>query len=451
MQLDLVRDLPLGRQLERRLRDLIRTGGLALGARLPSTRSLAADLGVSRGVVVGVYAQLAAEGYVTLRRGALPTVAARGREPLPVDAETRLDVPIARARFNLRPDLPDLALFPRRDWLATERRALRRAANTDLAYGEPFGAFELRRELAGFLMRTRGAVGDADRVNVTAGSGQALFVLALLLRNRGVRRLAVEDPGHRWRTRVLEESGLELVPVPVDEGGLDVDALPDVAAVVLAPDHHYPSGVSLAPERRRALIEWAVAGDRLIVELDFDGHFRYAGPFAGALQAFAPEHVVYVGSASALLAPTLRLGWALLPAALIVPFAELMMTTVGCTARLSQLALADFIASGCLDRQLRKARAAYLRRRDVMVETIAKHMPDSRVGEARAGLFAHVSLETDEAAVLAAARARGIALDGVNENSLEPRPPGLVVGFAAEPEARLRRAVRELAAACELS
>jgi GntR family transcriptional regulator/MocR family aminotransferase len=446
LQLELDRARPLGRQLEGLLRGLIRSEALPLGARLPATRVLATDLGVSRGVVVGAYAQLAAEGYLALRRGAAPVVAARSHEVRPVEGEVEPDVPIARARFNLRPDVPDLGLFPRRAWLAAERAVLRCAANTDLAYGEPFGSIALRRQLASFLVRTRGVVAHADRVNVVAGSSQGLLVLALLLRNRGVRRIAIEDPGHRWRSRVLLEAGLELVPVPVDEFGLRVEQLPDVAALVVSADHHYPLGVTLVPDRRRLLVDWAVAGNRLIIEHDYDGHFRYAGPAPGALQNLAPEHVAYVGSASALLAPTLRLGWSVLPAALIVPFAELLFTTVGCTPRLTQLALAELIATGSLERHLRKARSVYRRRREVLVATIARHLPDAVVGGAPAGLFVPVSLPRHERVVLAAARDRGIVVDGLSENALAPMPPTLVIGFAAEPEARLRRAVRELAA-----
>jgi GntR family transcriptional regulator/MocR family aminotransferase len=447
-QLELDRARPLGRQLDGILRDLIRAETVAVGSRLPSTRALASELGVSRGVVVGVYDRLAAEGYLALRRGAPPVVAAGGLDVRPIDDEIAEDVPIAKARFNLRPDLPDLSLFPRRAWLAAERLTLKCAADTDLAYGQPFGAAELLRELAGFLGRTRGALAEPDRLNVTAGAAQAIFVLALLLRNRGARRIAVESPGHPWRHGVLVESGLEIVPVPVDELGLQVDRLPDVDALVLSPGHQYPLGVVLSPERRRALVDWAVAGNRLIVEHDHDGHFRYDGRPVGALQALAPEHVAYVGGVSALLAPTLRLGWVLLPAALIVPFGELVLMTVGCAPRLTQLALAQLIASGGMDRHLRKARSVYRVRREVAIQAIERHLPDAEVGGAPVGLFVHVSLR-DEARALEAARSRGIVVHGVLENALADGRPGLALGFAAEPEARLRRAIRELGAALQ--
>jgi len=437
-------DAPLGLQIEQRIRGLIRSGGLPAGAELPSTRALAADLGVSRGVVVGAYAQLAAEGYIALRRGAAPTVALRARQPEPSPAGS--DVAFAGARFNLRPDLPDLALFPRQDWLAACRSSLRRAANADLAYGEPFGAIELRRHLAPFLARTRGVVAGSERTGIFTGTTQALFTLASVLREQGARRIAVEDPGHRWRTRALAATGLEVVPVPVDGQGLCVDLLPgDVSAVVVSPDHQFPLGVSLAPERRRALVEWAAAADRLVLEHDYDGHFRYDRPPAGTLQGLAPEHVAYVGGASALLAPTLRIGWAALPARLVVPVANRTFATGIAAPRLSQLALADLIASGSLDRHLRRARTAYRRRRDVLVTALGRRFGAAAVAGVAAGLYVCLHLtNTDEAELLAAARARGFALDGVNEHALRPQPHGLVLGFAAAPEPTLRRAVTSL-------
>jgi GntR family transcriptional regulator/MocR family aminotransferase len=440
LALRLDRRQPLGLQIERQLRALIRAGGLPSGAELPSTRALAADLGVSRGVVVGAYAQLAAEGYISARRSAAPTVAAVPHEP-EGGRGVEIDVPIAGVRYNLRPDLPDLGLFPRSQWLAASRASLQRAANTDLAYGEPFGTAVLRHELAPFLARTRGVVATPERTGVFGGSTHALFVLASVLRSRGARRIGVEDPGHRWRTRALAASGLEVVPVPVDGDGLCVDHLVDVDAVVVSPDHHFPTGVALSPERRRALVEWAVDGGRLVLEHDYDGHFRYDRPPAGALQALAPEHVAYVGSASALLAPTLRTGWAVVPAELVVPVANELFSSVVAMPRLTQLALADFIARGYLDRHLRKARALYKRRRDIATAALAAAAAGPPVG-----LYLHVPLPdgTDEPSLLDAARRRGFALDGVNEHALSAQPPALVLGFAASPEPTLKRALGAL-------
>jgi GntR family transcriptional regulator/MocR family aminotransferase len=426
--------LPPGLQLERQVRALVAAGGLPVGTVLPSTRALAADHGVSRGVAVRAYAQLAAEGYIALRRGAAPVVVATVDEASPPPRPAR-DVPVAGARYNLRPDLPDLGLFPRAQWLAATRAAVQRAVDADLAYGDPLGAAELRHRIAPFLVRTRGVVATPERTAIFAGSSHALHALASTLRTRGARTMAIEDPGHRWRTRAVRAAGLEVLPVRVDDEGLCVDELPDADAVLVSPDHHFPFGVALSATRRRALAAWAREADRIVVEHDYDGHFRYDRPPAATLQALAPEHVAYVGSASALLAPTLRLGWAVLPAQLVEPLFDELFSTVIAQPRLAQLALAEFVARGYLDRHLRRARAAYRRRR-ALVEGRG----------APAGLFVHVPLprDGDEAAVLAAARARGIAVDGVNEHAIRPQPPGLAVGFAAAPEPTLRRALAEL-------
>jgi GntR family transcriptional regulator/MocR family aminotransferase len=435
---------PLGLQIERWLRGLVQSQALPVDSRLPSTRSLAVDLGVSRGVVVGAYAQLAAEGYIELRRGAAPTVAATGRAP--DDVRVDPDVPIARARATC---LPDFAFFPRTQWLTAVRASVERARAGDFSYGEPFGAGELRLRLAPFLTRTRGVVAAPNRTGIFAGASQALLVLATVLRAAGARRIGVEDPSHRWRTNTISASGLEVVPVPVDGEGLRVDEIPDVSAIVVSPDHQFPLGVTLPPRRRRALVEWAAAGDKLIIEHDYDAHFAYDQIRTGALQALAPEHIAYLGSTSALLAPAIRIGWAVLPARFVEPVAhELFAAAIG-TPRLTQLALAEFVARGYLDRHLRRTVAAFKRRRETLVEALKRAFPDTTVQGRAVGLYVSLPLPhgTDEARLLAAARRRGVALDGFNEHSTSPQPPGLVVGFAAAPEATLRYGVSLLKAA----
>ncbi len=443
LELGLDRARPLTAQVEEHVRGLIRSGALAPEARLPSTRALAHDLGVSRGVVVSAYAQLAAEGFIRLRPGAVPLVGVTGRAAEPVSYEP--EFPLARARYNLRPDLPDLGLFPRADWLRSCRRSLAVAANTDLSYGNPFGAIRLRSQLAPFLARTRGVLADADRTGIFSGATHALLVLGAVLRAAGAVRVGVEDPCHRWRTRVLAASGIEVVGIPIDEHGLRVDALGDVDAVLVSPDHNFPTGVVLSPDRRSALVDWAAAGSRLVIEDDHDGHFRYGGIHAGALQALAPEHVAYVGSASALLAPAVRLGWAVLPARLVAPVADRLFVTALATSRLMQLALAEMIEHGYLDRHLRRSHAAYKRRRAVLLRSLARHFPDAEVGGAPVGLFVPVRM-AGEGLLLHRARKRWIALDGLNEHGLSSQPSGLVLGFAATPEPALQRAVKALAA-----
>jgi GntR family transcriptional regulator/MocR family aminotransferase len=402
-------------------------------------------------VVVGAYAQLAAEGYLETRRGAAPVVraVAHEREESP---QPESDAPTASARYNLRPDLPDPALFPRSAWSSAGRAALQRAADADLAYGEPFGSIVLRHRLAPFLARTRLVDATPERTAVFAGSTQALHVLASVLREQGATRIAVEDPGHRWRTRALSSAGLEVVPVAVDARGLAVDELrTDVSAVVVSPEHQFPTGATLAPERRRELVAWAVEGGRLVIEHDYDGCFRYDRSPAGSLQQLAPEHVAYVGSASALLAPTVRLGWAVVPARLVIPVANRIFGTAIATPRIPQLTLAELIDRGVFDRQLRRATAAYRARRRLVETLVPREVSRASVRGAASGLFVRVALAEgeDEAALLTSARVRGISLDGVNEHTLTPQPPGLVVGFGALAEPSLRRAIRALGRAAQ--
>jgi len=446
LQLD--RGQPLALQVERWIRGLVNSQTLPVGSRLPSTRALALDLGISRGVVVGAYAQLAAEGYIELRRGASPAVAATGRAP--DDVRVDPDVPIARARATC---LPDFGFFPRRDWLAVTRAVLQRARGGDFSYGEPFGAGALRLELAPFLARTREIVAVPDRTAIFAGATQALLALGAVLRAGGARRIAVEDPSHRWRRNTIAASGLEVVPVPVDEEGLRVDRIRDVSAVVVSPEHQFPLGVALSPRRRRELVEWAAAGDALVIEHDYDVHFRYDQSRTGALQALAPEHVAYVGSTSALLAPAVRIGWGVLPARLVEPVAHHLFATAIGAPRLMQLALAEFVARGYLDRHLRRTTAAFRRRREALVEALRRDLPRARLQGAAVGLYLSVALPngTDEAKLLAGARRRGVALDGFDEHGVQRHEPGLVLGFASAPEPTLAYAVELLEAAWEES
>lgn len=206
-----------------------------------------------------------------------------------------------------------------------------------------------------------------------------------------------------------------------------------------SPEHSFPLGLTLSPPRRRALVQWAVANDTIVIEHDYDGHFRYDRVPTAALQALAPEHVAYVGTASAILVPTIRLGWSILPSRLVEQLAGATARNVFALPRLAQLALAEFIASGYLDRQLRRARSAYKKRRELVTATL-------RVRGTPGGLFVCVPLEptADEARVLATVRQQGFALDGVQANAIGPAEPGLVIGFAASSEPSLRRALDRL-------
>ncbi len=462
---------PLRAQLERALRDAIREGRLHAGTKLPSTRALAGELGLSRGVVVEAYAQLVAEGYLVARQGAPTRVAAvtaaGAADVAPparlgsADADAAAAVAHARRSwigsatptYDLRPWAPDLGAFPRAAWASSVRTVLRKAPDAMLGnHVEPRGAAELRVVLAAYAGRSRGVATNADRMVITGGITGAVSAIGGALRSRGVRRIAIEDPGFTVHRLLLARAGLEVLSMPVDEDGIDVDALAasDAQAVLVAPAHQYPLGAVLAPERRTALLAWARERDALVIEDDYDGEYRYDREPVGALQGLDPERVVYLGSVSKMLAPALRMGWAALPGDLVLDVG-LRVTAAGGTPMLDQLTLADFIDRGELDRHLRRMRPVYRGRREALLTAIAEELPSARVVGIAAGLSFTLLIDgLDEAAACVEAGRRGIAVWGLGSFRGEPAeddPTGLIVGYGALPEAAARRAVAELAAA----
>jgi GntR family transcriptional regulator/MocR family aminotransferase len=438
---------PLHTQLERALREDVRAGRLPAGARLPSSRDLAAQLGVSRGVVVEAYAQLAAEGYLATRRGSGTRVAAglaRATDGAPVG-----DAPRASARWTFHPGQPDLAGFPRAAWQASLRRALQAMPDAALGYGSPRGSRELRAALVEHLGRTRGVVARPDRMLVTSGFQQAFALVCRALVRAGATRVAVEDPGWFGHVLALRDAGLEPVPIGVDADGARVEELDGlgVDAVVVTPAHQAPMGGVLAPERRAWLLAWAQRKGALIVEDDYDAEYRYDREPVGALQGVAPELVVYAGTASKILAPALRLGRLVVPSGLARPLVEAKSLADLGTPILEQLALADFVARGELDRHLRRMRRRYRSRRDALLAALAEHLPRARVQGVAAGLHAVALMDDgafDEAALMRDAWARGIEVHGLSLNRLTPGRPGLVLGYAAMPEPAIAAATAEL-------
>jgi GntR family transcriptional regulator/MocR family aminotransferase len=447
--------LPRRAQLETGLREAIRSGRLRPDARLPSSRSLAAELDVSRRLVVEAYEQLAAEGYIVPRRGSGTRVAPPAQIAPDGAAGTpaRPDpVPPPLAGIDLFPGAPDLALFPRRTWGRALRQALAQLPDARLSYGELAGTTELRVALAEHLGRVRAAAAGADRVVVTAGYQQGLRLFCQMVRGRGGRRIAVEDPGYPVAAWTIESERLEVVPVPIDDDGIDVAALAAAApdAVVVTPAHALPLGAVLAPARRRQLVAWARAEKALILEDDYDAELRYDRGPAGTLQGLAPDVVVLAGTASKTLAPALRLGWLLMPAELVpIAIAGRAMADGG-GPRIDEWALADLISSGAFDRHVRAARQHYRGKRAVLLEALAADLPDARVRGIAAGL--HVVLELPHGAgeeeVIDRARAAGVHVYGLAAfTRRHSQPPSLVLGYGLAGERELRRAVATIAAA----
>ena len=436
---------PLHRQLEQGLREAIRDGRLPAATGLPSSRAFAAQLGVSRGIVVEAYEQLVAEGYLASRPGGATRVA---RSAIAAPFHQPETEP-ARAEFDFRPGRPDVSEFPRAVWLRSLRAALLRAPSDRLTYLGGHGIPELRVALATYLNRARGTAADPVDVVICSGFAQGLALTARAMRARGARVVAVEDPSDPEYRATLAAAGLDTVGVPVDEHGLRVDLLErlDVDGVVVTAAHQYPTGGVLPPDRRAALADWAARAGALIIEDDYDAEFRYDREPVGAIQGLCRDVVVYAGSASKVLAPGLRLGWLLSPPALTRSLIEGKQAADMGSPALDQLAFADVLERGELDHHLRRMRPIYRGRRDALLDALARHLPDLRPGGAAAGLhvLAWLPDDVDEAAVVEAAAEAGIALGGLAARRIAPGPGGLIFGYGVIAQASIEPGIARLA------
>jgi GntR family transcriptional regulator/MocR family aminotransferase len=444
VELDRAGPEPLHRQLANGLRDAIRTGRLAPATRLPSTRVLAADLGVSRRLVVDAYSQLTAEGFLLSRHGSGTRVATVDTASAPErdtgKAARRLDVDFA-------PGSPDLSSFPRHAWLRALRQGLAEIESHAFGYVAPQGLDTARIAVADYLRRTRGVLADPQHIVLCSGATQAIALLASALADQ---RLAMEDPGFWLHRMVLRHNGIEPVAVPVDDDGLDVAALSDSSATTIlsTPAHQSPTGVVLSATRRTALVQWARA-DHLVIEDDYDAEYRYDRAPVGALQGIAPDRVVYVGSTSKTLAPGLRIGWMVLPAHLVGPVAMHKALADTGSSVMDQLAFAKLLTSGGYDRHLRQMRRRYAARRNALLHALARYLPEATVLGAAAGVHLTVRLPDDCPVAELVRRAADMR---VRVEPLAPcyadeaaAPPGLMLGYANVTETQIVEGVRLLA------
>lgn len=430
------------------LRDAARSGRLAPGTLLPPSRTLAVDLGLARNTVADAYAELVAEGWLASRQGAgtwvvdtaRPPTQAASIPPRPYGARV---APV----HNLMPGSPDVSEFPRSQWAGCMRRALMNAPTEALRMGDPRGRPELRSALADYLARARGVRASADSIVICAGVRHAV---ELLVRTLG-GPVAVEAFGLFVFRDAIAACGVPTVPIGVDDRGAVVEELDNLAAtsVLLTPAHHNPLGMSLHSSRRLAVVEWAERTGSFVFDDDYDGEFRFDRQPVGALQALRPDRVAYLGSVSKSLSQVLRLGWMVLPEVLV----DRVVDTAGgqqfYVDAISQLTLADFIASGYYDRHIRRMRARYRRRRDFLVSALAVF--DVGFSGMAAGVNLLVTLpDGAEPEVLRRAGEAGIALTGLSimrhpEAGVDvPDLDGLVVGFAAPAEHAFPAAVSAL-------
>lgn len=444
----------LSAQIQARVRDAIRDGILRADERMPSTRHLAATLGVARGTVVEAYDQLVAEGYLCTTVGSGTRVAAAPAAPV---ASRAAPAPAAPRIADFEYGVPDLQSAPLTDWRWALLEAIRRAQTPQLGDGDPAGAPHLRDVIAAYHRRVRAGAADGAGTIVVAGFREGLACALAALARQGVQRIALEDPGPHEHDLLVRRAGLTPVPVPVDDDGADVDALArsGARAVLLTPAHQCPTGAVLAPERRRALVAWAERVDGAILEDDYDAEFRYDGTPVGSLQGLSPERVIALGSVSKTLVPAIRLGWVFAPGRWAADIAEEKRLRSRGAPSLDQEALALLVESGRYDRHLRRMRELYRRRRDVLVDEALRHWGPGRVAGAAAGCHALLRLPggTSERRVAASAARRGVRVHGLSRYRMtDPAPaspPALVVGFGNVDEEGIRRGVRVIAAAVE--
>ncbi|GAB2657971.1 MocR-like pyridoxine biosynthesis transcription factor PdxR [Kribbella swartbergensis] len=423
--------------VEAALRAAIRT--LPAGARLPSSRALAAELGVARNTVADAYSQLVQEGYLTGDRGAGTRIAT----PPPQPRKQASAAPAPAIVHDLRPGRPDVSTFPVATWNAATRHVLNTRPREALQYDEAQGPAHVREILAGYLGRARGVQAEPDRVVLCSGYRQAVALVAGAIARQGGRSFAYERPGQPAIPAQLSRAGLTVKPLQVDAAGARVDQLDDAAGVVLTPAHQFPTGVPLAPKRRTEVLAWAQRTGAVILEDDYDGEFRYDRQPIGALQGLAPDLVVYAGSASKTLAPGLRLGWLVVPPHLVDAVLEEKAMNDRHSDTLTQMTLAAMIESGAYDRHVRAVRLRYRRRRDELIRALGSY----RTTGIAAGLQVVLELPGEEEdAVLRKLAERGVVTFGMSRFG-SGLPPALVLGYGAPAQHAWAGTLAALAAA----
>ena len=446
VELDRAASEPLHRQLANGLRDAIRTGRLTPETRLPSTRLLAADLGVSRRLVVDAYSQLAAEGFLLSRHGSGTRVAT-------VDTASALErdagEPARHFDIDFAPGSPDLGSFPRHAWLRALRQGLAEVESQAFGYVAPLGLHFARVAVADYLRRTRGVLADPQHIVLCSGATQAIALLASALIGQTV---AMEVPGFWLHRMVLRHNGIEPIAVPIDDDGLDVAVLADshATSVLATPAHQSPTCVVLSAARRTALLQWARA-DHLVIEDDYDAEYRYDRAPVGALQGVAPDRVVYVGSTSKTLAPGLRIGWMVLPAHLVGPITLSKGLADTGNSVMDQIAFAKLLTSGGYDRHLRQMRRRCLARRNALLRALGQYLPEATVLGAAAGV--HLTVRFPDGSPIADLVRRAADMR-VRVEPLAPcyadpekAPPGLLLGYANLTESQIVTGVQALARA----
>ena len=461
--------LSLNRQICSQIRELILRGDLAAGQRLPSTRQIAKDIGVARSTVMDAYDQLLAEGYLESRGGSGTRVAS-GIRPQPQGEAYSAGQPHSHTSENSDPPgmvnfqsgIPALEHFPTREWGSLYRQCCESLPASALRYSSPAGVDELREAVSGWLLRMRGLRADPGQIMITTGATQGLRLVARLL-YRPNALAAVEDPVHSGLVEVIARAGYAVEGIAADAQGMDTDRLhrmpadraTNCAFVYVTPSHQYPTGGILSAPRRQTLVDFTQKRQCMLVEDDYDGEFRFEGTPISALRELAPEKVVYIGSFSKILAPALRIGFAVLPAALVPRWIEEKQFTDVHTDALTQRTLASFITSGALERHIWKMCKLYKHKRLFLLQCLQQQFGSGFTASGQAaGLHMVANFEgidfTD--AVLAAMRCRGVRAVPVEHHSLcrdGAHAHQLILGYAHLSEQAIDRGVTALHAALQ--
>ncbi|MFN7965374.1 MAG: PLP-dependent aminotransferase family protein [Acidobacteriota bacterium] len=467
---------PLYSRIYRQLREHILSGALARGALLPSARTLAADLGVSRNTVEAAFAQLVSEGFVERRVGAGTVVsesvselapfakvrakrgatAAEATTRQPPQLSARGSVILKLGQREVESDLDPLCAtnihrFPLKAWSRVVARAARRADASLLAPVSHLGLLELRQQIAEYATLARGLRCAPDQVLIVSSAQQALDLAARVLMDPGDTAL-IEEPSYPSARAAFLVAGAKLKPIPVDSEGLDAGALPTGATarlLYITPSHQFPLGVTMSLARRLAVLRWAAANEAWVIEDDYDSEFRYDGRPIAALQALdRAGRVLYVGTYNKVLFPGLRLGYMVLPPGLIDAFAAARRLADGYSAPFMQTVLADFIASGRFAAYLRQARLYYTRCRDQLVARVDEDWGNAvQLGPASTGLHvvAHLPKGTDDASLAVAAQNRGLGIAALSRYYFgSQKQPGLMISYGATSLRRIATSVGEL-------
>ena len=466
-------DGPLFEQVYRGLREAILSSVFPGGERLPSTRDLAEQLGVSRTVVLLAYDQLLGEGFVEGRIGS-GTYVSRSLGAFRPESSVK-SAKLSLSRFGLsasatasevnslqRPSPPlrydfaygrsEIEIFPFEMWRRLLLRHARKVSVRELDYGPAAGNVALREAITAHLRRSRAVVCDPLQIVIVNGSQQALDLIARVLIERG-DRVAIEDPSYRGASELLRASGARLHPVQVDREGLNPARLPEEAQMAfVTPSHQFPTGAILPLPRRLALLEWAKRTHAVIVEDDYDGEFRYEGKPLESLQGLDTEgRVIYLGTFSRTVFSALRIGYMVTPKSLLPAFTSAKWLCDRHTATLEQKALAEFISTGMYERHLRRVRRRNTSRREALLDAIDRYL-GGRVEVTGDGAGAHVVLWPNESiaeeVVVTRAASQGVGVYGISPYFLKcPSRPGIMLGYSRLKEADIREGIRRLSQA----